>query len=417
MVNSETPASIREWRQHWPLVGTSMLGTALSVLHLFSLGVLLQPVSQAQHWTRAATASGLTIVSVFSIIAATLVGRLIDRIGPRRVAVPGVIAYSAAFALLGLTSGSLWHWWAGWVLLGITLQFIKATAWTAAVASRFIAGRGVALAVTLTGTGIASSLNPVIVDYFVRTWGWRAGFIGPALLWLALVLPLCLVFFYSKADAERKRGAPREAQPEVAGLHWRKAVASSLFIRLALGALLTSIVTMGFTVNFAAMLSDAGMSTARAAAIVGLIGVSSIAGRLATGFLLDRFRTRAPMIAAFAFAMPAAACVTMMGFDGDVLQATAIACVIGVAVGADTDVTAYLTARYFGLRFFGTLFGTIIAVLAIATGFGPLLAATIFDRSGSYLGFYWIGIMLSLSAATIMITLSMTAAGRGIDQD
>ena len=394
-----------------------MLGTALSVLHLFSLGVLLQPVSEAQNWPRAATASGLTIVSVFSIVAATLVGRLIDKVGPRRVALPGVIAYAAAFALLGLTSGSLWHWWAGWVLLGISLQFVKATAWTAAVASRFVAGRGGALAVTLTGTGIASSLNPILVEYFVRTWGWRAGFIGPATLWLALVLPLCLVFFFSAADAERKRGTPREAKPEVAGIHWRKAVVSSLFIRLALGALLTSIVTMGFTVNFAAILSDAGMPTARAAAIVGLIGVSSIVGRLATGLLLDRFRTRAPLIAAIAFAMPAAACVLMMGFDGSILQATAIACVIGVAVGADTDVTAYLTARYFGLRFFGTLFGTIIAVLAIATGFGPLLAATIFDRSGSYIAFYWIGILLSLTAATIMMTLVFTASGRGTDQD
>ena len=76
----------------------------------------------------------------------------------------------------------------------------------------------------------------------------------------------------------------------------------------------------------------------------------------------------------------------------------------------------YLTARYFGLKFFGTLFGTIIAILSIAIGLGPLLAASIFDRTGSYVGFYWIGVGLSLASATIMLTLSLSAAGRGVDQ-
>ena len=84
-------------------------------------------------------------------------------------------------------------------------------------------------------------------------------------------------------------------------------------------------------------------------------------------------------------------------------------------MGADTDIAAYLTARYFGLRFFGTLFGTIIAILSIAIGLGPLLAAFIFDRTGSYMDFYRIGVVLSLSSAAIMFTLSLSNAGRGVN--
>ena len=145
------------------------------------------------------------------------------------------------------------------------------------------------------------------------------------------------------------------------------------------------------------------------------MGITSIAGRLTTGALLDRFSTRAPLIATLAFALPAVACVIMMGFDGSILQSAIVASLIGIAVGADTDIAAYLTARYFGLRFFGTLFGTIIAILSIAIGLGPLLAASIFDRMGSYMGFYWIGVVLSLCSATIMFTLSLSDAGRGVD--
>ena len=146
------------------------------------------------------------------------------------------------------------------------------------------------------------------------------------------------------------------------------------------------------------------------------MGITSIAGRLSTGLLLDRFSTRAPLIASVAFALPALACVIMMEFDGSILQSAIVACLIGAAVGADTDIAAYLTARYFGLRYFGTLFGTIIAILSIAIGLGPILAAYIFDQSGSYIAFYWLGVFLSLTSAFIMFTLSLSVAGRGVDQ-
>lgn len=416
MKEENASSSKSEWQQYWKLVGISLLGTALGVMHLFSIGVLIQPVSVAQNWSRASVASGLTIVAFFSIVSASLVGRLIDQVGPRRVAIPGVIAYSAAFALLGFTTTSVWHWWAGWVLVGITLQFVKPTVWTAAVAGRFVAGRGFAIAVVLTGTGVASSLNPIIASYLASIWGWRAGFIGTALIWLVVVLPLCLLFFFGASDNDRKPGGTGQQQPTLSGVHWRKAVSSSLFIRLALGALLTTIVILGFSINFAAMMTDAGMPAAQGAAMLGLMGITSIAGRLTTGLLLDRFSTRAPLIATVAFALPAVACTIMMGFDGSILQSAIVACLIGIAVGADTDIAAYLTARYFGLRFFATLFGTIIAILSIAIGLGPLLAASIFDRTGSYMGFFWIGVVLSLSAAAVMFTLSLSAAGRGIDQ-
>lgn len=416
MTEQNASLSKSEWQQHWKLVGTSLFGTALGVMHLFSIGVLIQPVSVSQDWSRASVASGLTIVALFSIVSASLVGRLIDQVGPRRVAIPGVIAYSTAFALLGFTTASIWHWWAGWVLVGITLQFVKPTVWTAAVASRFVAGRGFAIAVVLTGTGVASSLNPIIASYLTSIWGWRAGFVGTAMIWLVMVLPPCLVFFFGASDNDRKPGSTAQQQQTLSGVHWRKAVFSSLFIRLALGAVLTTTVILGFSINFAAMMTDSGMLAAQGAAMAGLMGIMSIAGRLTTGLLLDRFSTRAPLIATVAFALPAAACVIMMGFDGSILQSAIVACLIGIAVGADTDIAAYLTARYFGLRFFGTLFGTIIAILSIAIGLGPLLAASIFDRTGSYMSFYWIGVVLSLCSAIIMFTLSLSAVGRGVDQ-
>ena len=415
MTEQKAPSNKSEWQQHWRLAGTSQLGTALGVMHLFSLGVLIEPVSVAQGWSRASVASGLTIVAFFSIISASLVGRLIDKVGPRRVAIPGVIAYSMAFALLGFTTPSVWHWWAGWVLVGITLQFVTPTVWTAAVASRFVGGRGFAIAVVLAGTGVASSLNPIITSYLASFWGWRGGFIGTAMIWLVVVLPLCILFFFSASDKDRKSGSTGAQQQTLSGVHWRKAVFSSLFIRLALGALLTTIVILGFSINFAAMMTDAGMPAAQGAAMAGVMGITSIAGRLTTGLLLDRFSTRAPLIATLAFVLPAVACIIMMRFDGSILQSAVVACLIGIAVGADTDIAAYLTARYFGLRFFGTLFGTIIAILSIAIGLGPLLAAFIFDRTGSYMDFYRIGVVLSLSSAAIMFTLSLSNAGRGVN--
>lgn len=87
--------------------------------------------------------------------------------------------------------------------------------------------------------------------------------------------------------------------------------------------------------------------------------------------------------------MPFLACLLLLGFDGGISSAIIIGAIIGFSLGAETDVIAYLAARYFGLRNYGVLFGTLAGLLSLGAGLGPLIAGWLFDRSGRYEPLLW----------------------------
>src|SRR5690606_27069803 len=124
-------------------------------------------------WGRVELSAGLMIVTIVSIAASYFVGRLIDRVGPRRIALPGLAAYCVAFSSFSLLTGPLWQWWLCWSLLAIADQATKPTVWATAITSRFTASRGLALAIMMMGTSVASSVNPIIATFLIDNYGWR----------------------------------------------------------------------------------------------------------------------------------------------------------------------------------------------------------------------------------------------------
>jgi MFS family permease len=124
-----------------------------------------------------------------------------------------------------------------------------------------------------------------------------------------------------------------------------------------------------------------------AAAAVGVMGITSIAGRLVTGLLLDRWN--GPLIGAVSFGLPVIAACFWLNFDGTLLSAVVIAACLGLSLGAEIDIIAYLSTRYFGLKNYGAIFGTIVGVLAFGGGVGPTLAGLVYDKTHSYGIFAW----------------------------
>jgi len=103
--------------QDWLVVFTSTLALAVSVTHVYSTGLFIVPIETEFGWSRAQITAGLAVVSVISVVFAPFVGMVVDRIGSRRIALPGMILYCTALALLSTTTQSIWHWWAMWGLL------------------------------------------------------------------------------------------------------------------------------------------------------------------------------------------------------------------------------------------------------------------------------------------------------------
>ncbi len=403
---SEFPATARqEWKAGLPLVTAATVGMSLGALLIYSPGVFFTSLEQEFGWTRAQITSGLAINAVVGVLLSPFMGRLIDLVGPRRIAIPGVILFGCAFAGLSLANASALIWWLLWLMLAFTVLLVKPTLWAAAVASRFDRNRGLALAIMLSGTGLTAFLAPIVGTRLIDHFGWRGAYVGLALLWCGMVLPLVAAYFYSAADLSRSgRGDARpKAAPTPAPVLARHLLTSRVFLMLALSVIIVVFTVAGVLVNFVPILIDSGMAPRNAASAAGIAGIAAIIGRVSTGFLLDRFNPS--VISSISFALPLPVMIGLLAFNGSMTNAVIIACLLGLCVGAEMDIATYQTSRHFGIRNFGTIFGILEGLITLASGVGPVLAAGIYDVSGDYRLVFWAAIPLCAAASLMVGTL------------
>jgi nitrate/nitrite transporter NarK len=150
---------------------------------------------------------------------------------------------------------------------------------------------------------------------------------------------------------------------------------------------------VGVTTHFAPMLRDAGLSAVKAGQLVGLIGLSTLLSRIIVGRLLDKVHP--PRVAACACGICASGCLLLTLSDMRMASVAAIA--LGGTMGAETDLVAFLTARYFGLASYGRAYACQFAAFVLAAGLSGIWVGIIADRTGGY------GVALLISAALLLI--------------
>ena len=375
-------AARSEWRSAWPLPFICALGYGAATAHIYSAGLFIAPLEREFGWSRAAITGGLTVISVISVFGAPFVGLLIDRIGARKIGIPGLAVYAAGIAALSLAGPSLLGWYALWILIGVGSLMTKATVWTSAVASRFDRSRGLAMAITLCGAGFGSALMPVLANRLLVAFNWREAYLALGGIIALVSIPLMIPFLRDARDVARTRAPTSQPVPVLGGLHFAEAVRSARFFKLALISFLAVSAMTAMMVHMVPILSERGFTSSDAARIAGLAGVGSVIGRLGTGFLLDRFS--GTMIGGVGFSLPILVVLAIYGAGDLPWVAAPAAFLLGVTLGTEVDVIGYVTSRYFGMRNFGGVFGTLIGLQSLAVGTGPLIASFIFDHTRSY---------------------------------
>jgi MFS family permease len=388
---TDRSAAVAEWKAHWPLVFTSMCGLSFASVAAYSMGLFIEPLTREFGWTRAQVSLGLTIFSMFAVPLSPFAGALIDRFGPRRMAIPGMALAGVAFASLSFANGSVSQWVALWVCYSLAALAIKTTVWTAAVSSVFSASRGFALAVALCGTAVAQTLSPVIAQWIIDNHGWRNAYLWMGLGWSLFVLVLLMFFFFGARDSARvaeKRSNQNAssgavgATPELPGLSPRQAIRSPQLIKIAIVCLIASTIGIAIAVHKVPILTESGVTRQAAAWLAATAGIAGIFGKLLTGWLLDRWTTG--WIPGVSIALPALALALLL----EPLRTPAtIVCamvLLGYASGAMLQATTYQTTRYGGLRHFGKIFGVMASMFGLGTGIGPVLAGFVHDEFASY---------------------------------
>ncbi len=369
-----------EWRAEiaagWTLLATATYacGTGVSALVYYSFGLFVEPLQQQFGWSRGEISTALVFGSFGLVLAAPALGWCMDRLGARRVALVAIPALGLVLLLLSRFEGPRALFYSLFFLLNVAGIGTSSILYSRAVAGSFDAARGLALGLTLAGPGTAAILLPLLMTAVIGEWGWRAGFVTLALLAFSPWLPVWRWLQPSVALA-----APG-LEAGLDGLAPRAAFASRTFWVLTIGFGATAVACSAVVVHLVPLLRDAGLEPAQAARIAALVGIGVILGRVGIGFLVDRLF--APRVAATIFVITAAGCGLLLAAGAGAAREAAF--LIGFALGAEVDLLAYLTSRYFGLRHFGVIYSTIYAVFWIGSACGPTLAGRLFDRFGNY---------------------------------
>jgi MFS family permease len=346
---------------------------------VFTLGLFIGPISDEFGWDRASISLAGGAAGLCSALTVPFVGVLMDRWGVRRVLIPAIVAFGASVALIAASPNSLPAFLTFYAIAGIAGSGQGPLGYAKSLASWFDDKRGLALGLTMAGIGIGAALMPQYTQFLIGIFGWRAAYVGLGALIIAVALPS--VFFFVRDP----QGAPASFEPTdrpsfqgIPGQEVSEALRDFRFWLLATVLLIVSVVTNGVVVHTVPILTDHGYAPNQAAALMIAVGLSTMVGRLLSGYLVDNIF--APYVAAFFFLLPSLG----LYFLGSATYPIIGIISIGLASGTEVDMIAFLTSRYFGLRRFGQLYGLLFAIFTAGPAIGPYVMGLSFVRLHSY---------------------------------
>jgi len=372
----------------WWIVFAAAVGICLggpSIL-VFSFPVFLKALTKEFHASRSAISLAFTLHNVVAAFAAPFAGRLVDRIGIRRIVLFGTFLFACLMignSLINVSIAGIYVFNIVGAALGLSCGPIP---YSAAISKWFDRRRGTALAGRMLGLGVAAVIMPSLVQQLITAISWRAAYALYGCAMLVIALPV-LALLLKNAPADMglfPDGAPSQSgiDPEGrVGLSSQEARRTSTFWILVAAVVLLGASVHACVLHLAAMLSDQGISAQTAALASSAAGAGLLTGRVGAGFLLDRFF--GPRLA-ICFSSGAALGLILLLTTHGGLMTFAGAFLVGLGMGSEGDMIAYVTSRYFGLKSFAEIYGLIFGSFMLAGAGGAFLMGFGFDKTGSY---------------------------------
>jgi len=268
----------------WRVVLAACLGVmaGFGSLFVYTFPVLVKPLAAEFGWSREAISSGFAIAAVTLGVISPLLGRWIDRFGPRRIILVCMTIYVCAIASLSLLRSGLWQFYATCFVLGVVGNGAAHLAYSRSISTWFQRRLGMALAFVMVGAGFGAMILPVVAQSIISRFGWRAAY--ASLGGLALLLGLPLSWRYIR----EREVIGREFDPVVhSGMTWQQGLRSFAFWIITAILFVSSISMNGAITHLSALLTDRGLTTRNAALCASILGGSSLLGRIMVGWLLD----------------------------------------------------------------------------------------------------------------------------------
>lgn len=341
------------------------------------------PLIAEFQWSRGLTAGALSVSTVVQGLCAPLAGILVDRVGPRRVILGGVVLVGAA-AMLSATIQAPWQLYLytgvlgalgivglGWVPMGVLL------------ARRFSARRGRVVGIAFSGMGIGVFVIGPLAQWLIVAIGWRG---ATALLGVgALALLLPLVWLGTGTDAPTAVSPPtggpvrHVADPTVS-----QAARTRAFWALFCAYFFTPLAVFPVATHSVAFAVDMGFSAMLAAWAYGLMGLMSTVGRVGFGITADRIG--GPWAATLSFACTAGGALALVALEiwPRLAWLLVFALLFGLGFGARGPIITAMASDRFGGRHFGAIYGVLNLGNGFGAALGPWFGGVVHDVTGSY---------------------------------
>ncbi|MHB8763103.1 MAG: MFS transporter [Deferrisomatales bacterium] len=371
-----------------------------------SFGVFFKPILAEFGWSRATLSGAQSAAFLLMGILGILVGRLNDRVGPRRVMVGAALFFGGAYLLMARL-GSVWQLYLFYGLLfGVGLSAVDVIPLTT-IARWFERRRGVMTGIVKVGTGAGQMTIPLAASLLIAGYGWRTTYavMGVAAMVALIGLGLLLRRDPGQHDAAvraRAGAAAAPAAPADLGLTADEAFRTRQFWTLCGVTFATVYCLLTVMVHIVPHARDFTASATAAAGVLSVIGGVSMAGRLATGLYIDRVGSRRTMLLSFLLLTSSLA---WLQAAREPWMLYGFALVYGLGHGAFFTSLSPLVAELFGVRAHGALFGMVSFWGNLGGALGPLLAGYLFDLTGAYRGAFGVCVGMSLAALALLATL------------
>jgi MFS family permease len=389
VIENAPRSSLRIFRGWW-IVAVAVIGQSFGIatVLVYTFSVFEKPLALEFKSSRASIAMAVSLLDIAVTFAAPLVGRLVDRYGTRRIIVISLLTLAACLVGLAHVQPPLWHLYALYILAGSLGVATSPVTYSRVIANWFDRKRGRALGFSGIGTGLGAFIGPSLAQSFIDQQGWRYAYLCLAGLVLLVAVPVVAIFLRGTPeevgllpDGNAALATPISNNASAPGMTLSEAARTRTFWLLCGIFFVVAGCCTGTVSHIAALLTDKGVSGRAAAFAASIFGFASIAGRVGSGYLVDRFF--APRVAAAIFA---AAAIGIAMLSNGVIGYTAYiaAFLIGLGIGAEADVMPYLISRYFGMHSMAELYGCAFGSYTLGNATGRYLIAAGFDVTGSY---------------------------------
>lgn len=340
----------------------------------------LIPVSEELGWQRSQFSFVLTLLSFVGVIAYPLAGRLIDRIGPRPVALVGNVLFGLSVALLAFIPTSPLYVYLMFAVMGLLATLPSTVLLARVVSTWFFARRGIVLGLSGgVAFGIGGVIMPSVAQALIDSYGWRMAYVGLAAIVIGVGLP---TFFLLLKEAPLSAQPAGEATEELTGGMSRAQAQRHPAFWILLGGVAVGAGSISAIItHMIPLVTERGGTVATGIAALSALYAANAVWQTVLGGVLDRMPT--PRIAAL-FILPGIGGALLLGTTADPTMMIVGGLLVGLSAGTEYGLVPFCIPRYFGFRAYGEIYGVIFGAIMLLQGIAPFVMDLAFEAAGHY---------------------------------